>query len=161
MPVTFKVDEKSLENKYKEFQKVTHPDKFSMASEIEKEASSVSSSTINQAYQALRCPVDRAKYMLSLHGVNALEEDSSFEDPALMMEMFELRERIDNIDHSSPREAEGLLNELSDDMNQLCDEIEESFQAENLKASTRAAVKLKYISKAMDELRRVIEKASS
>lgn len=36
-PVTFKVDEKSLEQKFKEKQKVTHPDKFSTASDVSHE----------------------------------------------------------------------------------------------------------------------------
>jgi hypothetical protein len=33
-PVSFKVDEKSLEQNYKNIQKVTHPDRYSMASEV-------------------------------------------------------------------------------------------------------------------------------
>jgi hypothetical protein len=33
-PVGFKVDEKSLEQNYKNIQKVTHPDRYSMASEV-------------------------------------------------------------------------------------------------------------------------------
>jgi hypothetical protein len=75
-PVSFKVDEKSLEQNYKNIQKVTHPDRYSMASEVffpfsfssispiplphhprlqmEKNASTISASTINQAYQVCR-----------------------------------------------------------------------------------------------------------
>jgi curved DNA-binding protein CbpA len=84
---------------------------------MERNASTISASTINQAYQALRCPVDRAKYLvsipspplnsrppsfslaaspsfsltlsrqLSLQGINALNEDSSFVDPELMVSL--------------------------------------------------------------------------
>jgi hypothetical protein len=81
---------------------------------------------------------------LSLQGINALNEDSSFEDPDLMvrhgsplrpshsplarqMEIFELRESIDDLRSSRDQEgAKNLLLELNDIANSLCDTIEVS-----------------------------------
>lgn len=50
----FDVDTKELELKFKSLQSRLHPDKFVMKSELERQASSTSSSTINQAYQVSR-----------------------------------------------------------------------------------------------------------
>lgn len=40
---------------------------------MERNASTVSSSTINQAYQALRCPVDRAKYLVRNYSLQIID----------------------------------------------------------------------------------------
>lgn len=47
----FFIDTIALENGYKNAQKVLHPDMFSTKSNLERDASNETSSTVNQAYQ--------------------------------------------------------------------------------------------------------------
>ena len=59
-----KIDIKSVEKKFKNLQKVLHPDKFTLKSIEEQEASATTSSMINQAYQttlnkSLNCRIVR------------------------------------------------------------------------------------------------------
>jgi hypothetical protein len=87
IPSTFKVDLKLLETKYKDLQKVLHPDKFASLSKGEQEASATTSSTINQAYQTLKNPSFRIGYLLSRLGLKDLEDGSTFNDSDLMVYM--------------------------------------------------------------------------
>lgn len=45
------IDNATLDNEYKNVQKLLHPDKFSMKPNSERDASNETSSTVNQAYQ--------------------------------------------------------------------------------------------------------------
>lgn len=50
LKVSFDIDEKELENRFKAVQKQLHPDKFARASEEEKSASTQTSALANQAF---------------------------------------------------------------------------------------------------------------
>ena len=67
-------------------QKLLHPDKFTLKSMEEQEASATTSSTVNQAYQTIMNPQLRLAYILKSHGINVLsEEGGSYEDTNLMV----------------------------------------------------------------------------
>ena len=51
-----------------------HPDRYAAAGETEQRLALQSSARVNEAYQALKDPVARAQYLLSLHGVDAFDE---------------------------------------------------------------------------------------
>ena len=55
-----------LERKYKMLQKTMHPDKFSSATDEEKQYSAEQAALINRAYATLRDPVSRGSHLLSL-----------------------------------------------------------------------------------------------
>lgn len=55
MEQKYLIDTTVLENEYKNVQKLLHPDKFSAKSNPERDASTETSSTVNQAYQVRRC----------------------------------------------------------------------------------------------------------
>lgn len=57
--------------------------------------------TINNAYQALKHPLKRAEYMLSLHGFDVNNEQHTMKDTAFLMEQLELREELDAISQRS------------------------------------------------------------
>lgn len=50
LKISFELDEKELENRFKALQKQLHPDKFARASEDEKSASTQTSALANQAF---------------------------------------------------------------------------------------------------------------
>uniref|UniRef100_H2ZBV2 J domain-containing protein n=1 Tax=Ciona savignyi TaxID=51511 RepID=H2ZBV2_CIOSA len=57
-----------LQQKFKELQKLLHPDKFSLKSATEQEVSQSVSSKLNKAYFCLAKPLSRGLYMLKLQG---------------------------------------------------------------------------------------------
>jgi len=156
MPVEYNINNQSLENNFKEMQKVLHPDKYSTASESDKEISAVSSSTINQAYQALKSPIDRAEYLLNLHGAEGIKEANITHDPELMAEMFELREAIAEAD--SIQNMKALSNETMKKMEGLFALLKKTFEKKNFVEACKISMKLKYLSKAVEELDEMIFK---
>lgn len=95
----FNVPLESLAQSYRQLQHQVHPDKFSTATATEKRLSVQQSSWINQAYQTLRDPLERAKYLLSLHGREQTAANANINDPAFLLEQMELREALADIDH--------------------------------------------------------------
>jgi molecular chaperone HscB len=67
VPEEFDIDYQKLESEYKNLQKLLHPDKFTMKSNEERDRSTHNSSVVNQAYQIMKSPVDRAVYLVSLN----------------------------------------------------------------------------------------------
>jgi molecular chaperone HscB len=67
VPEAFDIDSKKLESEYKNLQKLLHPDKFTMKCNEERDRSTHNSSVVNQAYQIIKSPVDRAVYLVSFN----------------------------------------------------------------------------------------------
>ena len=74
LPQRYRFDPGSLERAYRELQSEVHPDRFAGAGDAQKRVALQSSAHVNEAYRALRDPVERAHYVLKLHGVDALAE---------------------------------------------------------------------------------------
>jgi molecular chaperone HscB len=67
VPEAYDIDNQKLESEYKNLQKLLHPDKFTMKCNEERDRSTHNSSVVNQAYQIMKSPVDRAVYLVSLN----------------------------------------------------------------------------------------------
>ncbi|TMG99665.1 MAG: Fe-S protein assembly co-chaperone HscB [Betaproteobacteria bacterium] len=74
LPQRFGCDPGSLEDAYRRLQTEVHPDRFASGSDQEKRLALQSSARVNEAYRALKDPVSRAQYLLSLNGIDALSE---------------------------------------------------------------------------------------
>jgi molecular chaperone HscB len=60
-------------------------------------------SHVNEAYQTLRDPLTRGRYLLRLRGVDTGEETDSVMSPAFLMAQMELREELDEAKRASDR----------------------------------------------------------
>jgi molecular chaperone HscB len=91
----FEIDADALAERYRELQRVVHPDRFANASDQERRLAVQGSSHINEAFRTLRDPLSRAGYLLALHGgAEAGAADATTTDPAFLMEQMELRETL-------------------------------------------------------------------
>lgn len=95
LPATFEVDAAELASRYRELQRRFHPDRFAAASESERRLSVQLTAQINAAFQTLRDPVARGRYLLELRGVHTNEESDTRMNPAFLMQQMELREALD------------------------------------------------------------------
>ncbi len=94
LPVAYVIDAADLAERYRDLQRVVHPDRFASASEQERRLSMQGSILINEASQVLKDPMLRARYLLSLHGVEMGESKESTQDMEFLMEQMELREEL-------------------------------------------------------------------
>ncbi len=94
LPVSFELDLQDLSQRYRMLQAAVHPDKFANASDHERRLSVEKAALINEAYQILKSPQRRARYMLELQSVSFDDEKDTALDPVFLMEQIELREAL-------------------------------------------------------------------
>jgi len=115
LPNQFHIDLNALSERYRELQRVTHPDRYANASDQEKRIAMQGATLINEAFQTLKNPLQRAQYMLSLKGLNADGENLTTSDGEFLMQQMQLREQLSEINETDdPLQAIGdLLDEIT------------------------------------------------
>ena len=93
LPERFQLDLEILQENYRAIQKEIHPDRFATSSENEKVQSMIKSTQANDAYQTLKSPIKRAKYILSLH--KSIEKITL--PPDFLMQQMEWEEYLESI----------------------------------------------------------------
>ena len=83
-----------LERQYFGFQRRFHPDRFAAKSATEKAHSLQHATSLNEAYETLKSPLGRARYLLELLGRPVIEEDQTTSDPVLLAEALEMRQAL-------------------------------------------------------------------
>ena len=114
LPQRFTLDQAQLDAAYREVQNTVHPDKFVQASEAEKRVAMQWATRANEAYQTLRKPLKRARYLCELHGIDLQTESNTSMPAAFLMQQMEWREAFDEAHQSGDSKAmidlEGELN---------------------------------------------------
>jgi len=98
----FALDPEALERNYREIQSRVHPDRFAHAGDAERRASLQWTTRVNEAYRTLTDPVQRAKHILELHGVDVAFETNTQMPSDFLMQQLELREELVVEGHPSP-----------------------------------------------------------
>jgi molecular chaperone HscB len=99
----YKIDSAVLASRYRGLQQSVHPDRFAAASEQERRLSVQSAAHVNEAFQTLKHPLSRARYLLELRGISA--DQANALDEAFLLEQMNLREQLDDL----PTQVEPLL----------------------------------------------------
>jgi len=97
LPEKFQLDLEMLQENYRAIQKEIHPDRFATSSENEKVQSMIKSTQANDAFQTLKSPIQRAKYILSLH--KSVEKITL--PPDFLMQQMEWEEHFETIEKNS------------------------------------------------------------
>ncbi len=92
----FALDADALDHAYRTVQAQVHPDRFAAAGEAQKRVAMQWATRANEAYQTLRDPLKRAKYMLHLRGIDVGAENNTAMEPAFLMQQMEWREAIED-----------------------------------------------------------------
>jgi molecular chaperone HscB len=101
LPVTFDLDSADLLRRYRELQVRVHPDRHAAGTDQERRLAVQMTAMINEAYQTLRDPVRRGRYLLGLQGVDTGEETDTAMAPAFLMDQMELREALEEARETS------------------------------------------------------------
>lgn len=112
LPTQFELDGSLLSSQFRELQRRFHPDNFATASERDRLMSVQKAANINDAYQILKNPIQRAEYLLLQNGVDIRAEQQTLQDPMFLMQQMELREELEEIE--TAHDAESLLFDFSD-----------------------------------------------
>jgi molecular chaperone HscB len=90
----FGIDMPRLDQAFRRVQAEVHPDRFAGGSDAEKRISMQWATRANEAYQTLRKPIARARYLLSLSGVDTQEETNTSMPTDFLMQQMEWREGV-------------------------------------------------------------------
>jgi molecular chaperone HscB len=119
----FALDLARLEAAYRDIQSKVHPDRFAQAGDAERRASMQMTTRVNEAYRTLKSPVQRAKYLLELNGVDVGFETNTAMPREFLMEQMEIREKLeeakrvsdlDSISHALSLEKRELENHIQE-----------------------------------------------
>jgi molecular chaperone HscB len=109
----FSLELATFEANYRRIQSATHPDRFVSATASEKLAAMQQATLANEAYQTLKNPARRAKYLLELQGIAAISETNTAMPAEFLMQQMEWREALEDAKAAKDIAAlEALLNTL-------------------------------------------------
>ena len=154
VPVSYDVDLEQVQQRYRELQKAVHPDKYANASSQERRLSMQHTSLINQAFQALKDPVERAVYLLQLKGQDFAMDNETTMDASFLMEQMEMREALEHV-RSKPDpldELDAMLKQVSTKQSNLMNDFANSFEADDLDSAREIVRKLQFMVKAKKEI---------
>ncbi|KAF2874803.1 hypothetical protein BDV95DRAFT_486993 [Massariosphaeria phaeospora] len=136
----FTIDLTALKREFLQLQSRAHPDLHTPANKNKAQALSA---RINEAYKTLQNPLLRAQYLLSLRGIEVAEDETAkVEDPELLMEVLDTRERIEEAESE-----EDLLEMKTDNDARIAGSeavLEEAFRTDDMLVAKSEAVKLRY-----------------
>ncbi|AHG42283.1 molecular chaperone HscB [Pseudomonas syringae CC1557] len=92
----FQLDLDQLATRYRELARNVHPDRFADASEAEQRVALERSASLNEAYQTLKSPPKRARYLLAMNG-NEVPIEVTVHDPEFLLQQMQLREDLEDL----------------------------------------------------------------
>ena len=120
----FRLDLSDLDSRYRDIQAQVHPDRFVHAGDADRRISMQWATHANEAYQTLKKPLERAKYLLHLAGHDIQAENNTAMPAEFLMEQMEWREAVmDARNGGDHHELEHLHNRLRSDIKSRYEEI--------------------------------------
>jgi len=154
LPMAFGIDAERLDQAYRGIQAEIHPDKFAHAGDAEQRLSMQWSTRVNEAYQTLRKPFERARYLLQLHGIDAMDAKNTAMPADFLMQQMEWREAL--LEASEGRDMKALqgleidlkthARHLQEQLASLLDEQRDFIAAGNVLR------KVRFMDKLLDEI---------
>ena len=153
LPRRFSVDTAALDRGYLELQREVHPDRFATAGDTEQRLSVQRSTRINEAYQALKTPLSRARYLLELAGVDAAIETNTAMPADFLVQQMEWREALEEAgDSGQPARLDDLDRRLRGELAQLYAIIEGELDRGDGAAASGTLRKLMFLEKLRQDI---------
>jgi molecular chaperone HscB len=159
LPAQFALDTATLDHAYRTVQAQVHPDRFAAAGDAQKRIAMQWATRTNEAYQTLRDPLRRARYLLSLRGIDVDAENNTAMEPAFLMQQMEWRENIEDAAAAKNVDAlDALLAELRDEERMRFDKLGALLDSGANQAAGEAVRQLMFIERVASEIGAQIER---
>ena len=148
------LDTAQLELAFRALQAQVHPDKSAHLADFEQRLAMQRSTLVNEAYQTLRSPIRRARYLLSLHGVDTQEETNTAMPVDFLMAQMEWREAVAEAAQARDISALGQLEvRMKHERRELEAQLVVKMDAEHDYAAAAGLVrKLRFMEKLAEEI---------
>ena len=155
LPQSFAIDLAALDAQYRRLQSEVHPDRFAAGSDAEKLQSLQLATQANDAYQTLKSPLQRGRYLLRLKGIDTLEESNTAMPTVFLMQQMEWREAIEDAQNVAALEA--LQQEILDAEKTLQTKLGLALDHNDDVVATESVRQLSFMDKLLTEIDSAIE----
>jgi molecular chaperone HscB len=157
LPARYRFDADKLDRAYRALQREIHPDRYAAGDEAERRLALQSSARVNEAYRALKDPVGRAQYLLSLRGIDALSETDTALPQQFLEGELERREAVAEA-HAGGDVARlgALLEQVRSDSAVLESSLADHLEAETWGPARDAVRELRFLSKVAGDIEAAI-----
>jgi len=160
LPQQFVVDKQRLAERFRQLQAAYHPDRFATANDQQRRLSVQTTAFINEAYETLKTPRLRARYLLQLAGVDFNEDTETSKDPAFLMAQMALREAIEDAPQANDPFAalDVIQTTIRQQQTQLAESFKQAYQAEDYETAKAVVLKMRFFERINGEVRQLEEK---
>lgn len=150
----FQIDKNLVEDKYIELQQMYHPDRFVNADMTQQLKAQQIAADLNQAYAILLDPVKRGAALLAREGVVCeVNQEKTISDPQLLMEVIEMRERIEDLKTAEGHAA--FMQSLDQEIDLSQKNADQSYKEKKYEKTRFYILKLRYLLKTSQELKKL------
>jgi molecular chaperone HscB len=158
LPRSFGIDAAQLDSRYRELQRIVHPDRYVNASDQERRLAMQQATRINEGYQTLKDPLRRGRYLLELGGFVFSDQHHTIRDPEFLMRQMELREALGAVRTAGDPLAvlAGLIDGIADDFTALTGELQAGFTSGDCsdpQATADTLMKMQFFRRLQEEAR--------
>jgi molecular chaperone HscB len=160
LPERFNIDTSKLASAFRELQARYHPDRFVNSDDKERRLAVQSTGFINEANETLKSSRLRARYLLTLKGIEFDDEIDTTSDSLFLMHQMEMREALEDVVNAKDPLArvDDVAQQISGEADALKDDFEEKLEAGDLAGAKEAVLKMKFYERLCQESKALTEK---
>jgi molecular chaperone HscB len=156
LPRAFGIDAVQLDSRYRELQRIAHPDRYASAGDQERRLAMQQATRINEGYQTLKDPLRRGRYLLELGGFVFSDQHHTTRDPEFLMEQMELREALGAVKTAADplMVLAGLMDRIAADFDALTSELQSQFTGGDCgdpQAAAETLMKMQFFRRLLEE----------
>jgi molecular chaperone HscB len=158
LPQAFTIDMAQLDQSYRKLQSEIHPDRYAAGTVDERRQSLQWATHANEAYQTLKDPLARARYLLALQGIDTQEESNTAMPAEFLMQQMEWREALEESQTACDTHAlETLLQDLRREIVSLQQTLGDDLdQRHDYRQAAQAVRKLRFLAKVREQIEQTI-----
>jgi molecular chaperone HscB len=111
LPDTFALDANALDEAFRRVQGEVHPDRFASEGAAERRVALQWATRANEGYRILKNPLQRARYICELHGVDLGVESNTHMPAEFLMAQLNWREGLEDAEREGDMKALEMLEE--------------------------------------------------
>jgi molecular chaperone HscB len=162
LPARFTLDMGALDAAYRDVQGQVHPDRFVNATDAEKRVAMQWATRANEAYQTLKNPQKRARYLCELNGVDLQTESNTAMPMDFLMQQMEWREQLGEARAGKHVEAlEALDEQVKTERKTRLDVVGRELDAGDYEMAAQGVRALMFLEKFGEEVHHAFEAAES
>jgi molecular chaperone HscB len=152
LPQQFELAEQELTQRYKDIQRRMHPDTVTGDDDLRKRLAVQASAHVNEAYRILHNPLERAAYLLDLHGYPLHERVTDPLPQEFLLQQMQLREELETVaERAAVKPLLELCARITRDIDNLYAGYTQQIHAQQYAQARETVRKLQFFHKLLNE----------